>query len=96
MFWQPVNVWLPGPWELRCGEGEMGCFAKDTLYLRRNDNQPGWGCFTLEDFAHFAGWWNRTDCGPANTWCEDYDFYHDGAVEINDLAQFIKYWLYEQ
>lgn len=37
----PVN-WSnpPGPWPLRCGEQEMGCFVKDTLYARRNDNQP--------------------------------------------------------
>ncbi|MBN1763636.1 MAG: carbohydrate binding domain-containing protein [Sedimentisphaerales bacterium] len=27
-------------WTLRCGEGEMGCFVKDTLYARRNDDQP--------------------------------------------------------
>ncbi|MFH1370055.1 MAG: cellulase family glycosylhydrolase [Planctomycetota bacterium] len=30
----------PGHWPLRCGEGEMGCFVKDTLYQRRNDDQP--------------------------------------------------------
>jgi hypothetical protein len=45
MFWpQP---WPPpvGTWDLRCGEGEMGCFVKDTLYARRNDNQP---CDTAE------------------------------------------------
>ena len=93
MFWRPDNVWLPGPWQLRCGEGEMGCFAKDRLYLKRNNNQPGWGCFTLDDLARFAGWWNSTDCGPDNTWCQDCDFYHDGAVEIDDLAEFTKYWL---
>jgi hypothetical protein len=27
-------------WTLRCGEGEMGCFAKDWLYEKRNDDQP--------------------------------------------------------
>jgi len=43
-------------WTLRCGEGEMGCFVKDTLYLRRNDDQPGRpvqapvGVGALEDF----------------------------------------------
>jgi hypothetical protein len=41
MFWNPGG-WPPpeGPWPLRCGEGEMGCFVKDTLYAKRNDNQP--------------------------------------------------------
>lgn len=28
-------------WTLRCGEGEMGCFVKDLLYLRRNRDLPG-------------------------------------------------------
>lgn len=27
-------------WTLRVGEGEMGGFLKDTLYLRKNDDQP--------------------------------------------------------
>lgn len=93
MFWQPDNLWLPGPWELRCGAGEMGCFAKDTLYLRRNENQPGWGCFTMADFEDFASWWGRTDCGPINTWCDDTDSNHDGSVQIDDLIRFMEYWL---
>lgn len=37
-LWGPPMYWPD--WTLRCGEGEMGCFVKDTLYLRRNDNQP--------------------------------------------------------
>jgi hypothetical protein len=32
-----------GPWPLRIGEGQMGGFVKDTLYLKRNDNQPSEG-----------------------------------------------------
>lgn len=39
--WGPPMFW--SDWTLRCGEGEMGCFVKDTLYLRRNDDQPGGG-----------------------------------------------------
>jgi len=27
-------------WTLRCGEGEMGCFVKDVLYIERNQDQP--------------------------------------------------------
>jgi endoglucanase len=38
------NDWRPPmfrpDWTLRCGEGEMGGFVKDTLYQRRNDDQP--------------------------------------------------------
>jgi endoglucanase len=45
-------------WTLRIGEGEMGGFVKDTLYLRRHDDQPygavqppiDWGCLSTEDF----------------------------------------------
>jgi hypothetical protein len=36
--WGPPMFWRD--WTLRCDEGEMGCFVKDTLYLRRNDGQP--------------------------------------------------------
>jgi len=36
--WGPPMFW--SNWTLRCGEGEMGCFVKDTLYARRNDDQP--------------------------------------------------------
>jgi len=36
--WGPPMFW--NDWTLRCGEGEMGCFVKDTLYARRNDDQP--------------------------------------------------------
>ena len=42
MFWFPGSEWPPpaGPWPLRIGEGEMGGFVKDTLYARRDDDQP--------------------------------------------------------
>jgi hypothetical protein len=41
MFWDPGAWPLPlGPWDLRCDDGEMGCFVKDTLYQERNDDQP--------------------------------------------------------
>lgn len=43
MFYNPDPVnWSnpPGPWPLRCGDGEMGCFVKDTLYAKRDVNQP--------------------------------------------------------
>jgi hypothetical protein len=42
--WCADYDWYPpmfySNWTLRCGDGEMGCFVKDTLYLRRNDDQP--------------------------------------------------------
>ena len=36
--WGPPMFWTD--WTLRIGEGEMGGFTKDTLYLKRNDNRP--------------------------------------------------------
>jgi hypothetical protein len=44
MFYDPGGWPKPaGPWPLRIGEGQMGGFTKDTLYLKRNDNQPSEG-----------------------------------------------------
>lgn len=41
MFWNPGGWPLPlGPWDLRSGDGEMGGFVKDTLYQRKDDDQP--------------------------------------------------------
>jgi fibronectin type 3 domain-containing protein len=39
--WEPPMFY--SDWTLRVGEAQMGGFTKDTLYLRRNDNQPSAG-----------------------------------------------------
>jgi hypothetical protein len=43
--WVASSMWEPPmfypDWTLRCGEGEMGCFVKDMLYLKRNDDPAG-------------------------------------------------------
>jgi endoglucanase len=45
--WEACSAWEPPMfnwnWTLRIGEGNMGGFVKDTLYLRRNDDQPSEG-----------------------------------------------------
>jgi hypothetical protein len=45
--WVTDYAWEPPMfnfnWTLRVGEGEMGGFVKDMLYLKRNDDQPGGG-----------------------------------------------------
>ena len=44
MFWDPnPNNWYkpPGAWPLRIGEGEMGGFTKDKLFVKKDANQPG-------------------------------------------------------
>jgi len=45
--WEACLAWEPPmfnlDWSLRVGETHMGGFVKDTLYLRRNDDQPSEG-----------------------------------------------------
>jgi len=89
--WGPPMFW--SNWTLRCGEGEMGCFTKDILYEKRNDNQPGLGFINFMDFADFAAQWSRADCGPLNAWCSDADLDHDGSVLLDDLGELVYYWL---
>ena len=43
MFWSS--------WTLRIGDGEMGGFVKDTLYLKRNSVEPGGGGDTMPPAA---------------------------------------------
>jgi hypothetical protein len=50
--WGPPMFWTD--WTLRCGDGEMGCFVKDTLYLHRNNDQPGGGGETIAPAAPTA------------------------------------------
>jgi hypothetical protein len=95
--WVTDHSWQPqmfrSNWTLRVGEGEMGGFVKDTLYEKRNDNQPGLGLIDFIDFADFAAQWSRADCGPSNAWCNDADLNHDGSVLFDDLQELVYYWL---
>jgi hypothetical protein len=49
----------------------------------------------LKDWAVFAGYWMREDCRIYNDFCEfaDMDFDHD--VDVDDLMEFMSYWLEE-
>jgi len=75
--WVASHNWGPpmfhSDWTLRCGEGEMGCFVKDTLYENRNDDLPhgaveppvDWGTpstegFETNDFNRFE-WFHSGD-----------------------------------
>ena len=44
------------------------------------------------DFAVFAAYWQRTDCG-APDWCRGADCEPDGDVDGLDLAAFAEHWL---
>ncbi|MHC4738739.1 MAG: hypothetical protein ACYS9Y_07525 [Planctomycetota bacterium] len=41
------------------------------------------------DFAYFAEWWLKIDCGL----CDRADFTGDGNVDANDLYEFTDSWL---
>jgi endoglucanase len=93
MFVRQTDPPPAGTWSLRCGEGEMGCFTKDILYQKRNNDQP---TPDFIDFANFAAQWGRTDCGLPNVWCNGADFYQDGSVLFDDLEAFVDDWLYPE
>lgn len=48
------------------------------------------------DFAIFANQWLRDDCTGANAWCGGADYPpEDGKVNLEDLEEFVNYWLAE-
>ncbi len=82
-------------WTLRCGEGEMGCFVKDKLYEKRNDDQPHGevqipiDLSFLEDFEtgnfNKFSWWCSGDDNWTITQQEDHSGAHSAkAGEIDD------------
>ena len=95
--WVASYNWGPpmfhSDWTLRCGQGEMGCFVKDTLYARRNENQPAAETNDFLDFAAFATHWRRTDCEPANGWCSRADYTRDHSILFDDVQEFANAWL---
>jgi endoglucanase len=58
-------------WTLRCGEGEMGGFVKDTLYQRRNDDQPQ-GAAGLSLYRDTVAW--GITASPAQKDILDYSY----------------------
>jgi hypothetical protein len=89
--WGPPMFW--DDWTLRCGDGEMGCFTKDYLYEKRNDDQPYPAANNMIDFAAFAAQWKRTDCSGPDYFCDGADTTCDGQVNLEDLGIFLRDWL---
>jgi len=89
--WGPPMFW--SDWTLRIGEGEMGGFVKDTLYLRRNDDQPSFGLIDFREYADFATQWHRTGCNAGNGFCEGADMDESGEVAWLDLKMWVDQWL---
>ncbi len=92
--WTPM--FLPD-WTLNCGEGEMGCFTKDWLYEKRNDDQPygevqtpiHLGAPSIEDFetGNFSkfSWIHSGDDNWTITQQENHSGAHSAnAGEIDD------------
>jgi hypothetical protein len=47
----------------------------------------------LRDFAVFAKFWMRDDCRRYNNFCDGADLDFNGSVDIDDLFEFMTYWL---
>jgi hypothetical protein len=47
----------------------------------------------FRDFAVFASYWMRDDCRRYNSYCDWADLNFDGSVDIDDLIEFMNYWL---
>lgn len=97
MFWHPEYPLPPGTWDLRCGEGEMGCFVKDTLYLRRNDDQPscpygdftGDGIVNIYDLSEFCEiWWLEDGCNGTG----GLDLNGDCIINFYEYSFFAQNW----
>ena len=94
--WGPPMFW--SDWTLRCGEGEMGCFTKDWLYDKRNDDQPSqwlYGDFTgdyivnTDDLPEFSQVWLENDCNE-NT---GLDLNGDCVVNLYEFSLLALNWL---
>ncbi|MBA7703628.1 hypothetical protein ES703_112418 [subsurface metagenome] len=92
MFWSD--------WSLRCGDGEMGCFVKDILYLRRNDDQPSVlygdltedGIVDIYDLSEFCEiWWLESDCNET----AELDLNDDCVINFYEYSFFAQNWLEE-
>ncbi len=96
--WEPSMFWWD--WTLRCGEGEMGCFVKDTLYLRRNDDQPSewlYGDLTydniidVDDLYKFCLIWLEADYVNYKM----LDLNDDCLINFYELSSLAQNWLEE-
>jgi hypothetical protein len=47
----------------------------------------------FRDFAIFAQYWMREDCAIYNYYCDWADLDFDGSVDVDDLIEFMSYWL---
>lgn len=59
-----------------------------------NPNPISNDCSTdMTDFSIFAANWQDINCEEINNWCDGADLNHINGVDIEDLAEFVSYWL---
>jgi endoglucanase len=51
--------------------------------------------YNFKDYATFAPQWLKTNCSRSNAWCSGADRDRDGNVQVDDLAAFADWWLYD-
>ncbi|MFZ0034259.1 MAG: cellulase family glycosylhydrolase, partial [Sedimentisphaerales bacterium] len=93
--WEPPMFY--STWVLRVGEAQMGGFVKDTLYLRRDANQPecpygdftGEGLVNISDIPGFCEVWLVNDCNET----ADLDLNDDCIINFYEYAFFARNWL---
>jgi len=79
-------------------EGEMGCFVKDKLYEKRNNDQPSWlyGDLThdnivdMDDLYEFSLVWLVSDCNNV-----ELDLNGDCIINFYEYSFFAQNWLEE-
>ncbi|MBI5550395.1 MAG: glycoside hydrolase family 5 protein [Desulfobacterales bacterium] len=63
--WGPPMFW--SDWRLRVGEGEMGGFVKDTLYLKRNANLPSGSSSSSSTSSSSSSSSSSSGCGSTSS-----------------------------
>jgi hypothetical protein len=51
--------------------------------------------YNFKDYSVFASQWLNTGCNPSNAWCSGADRDRDGKVQLDDLKNFVQWWLLE-
>ena len=95
------STFIAANWDFSYSDGN------DAVWFMQSDEYPilTWqispadiytdGKNNFKDWAIFANYWQREDCHMYNEYCEWADLDFNGSVDIDDLIEFISYWLEE-
>ncbi len=70
------------------------CFVAKKLCPPSDTDLVDNGIVDINDFSFLANWWLRIDCGYMNECCDGSDLDNDQKVNLNDIAELSKDWLY--